>query len=177
MKAYIIFLRGVTPTGKNKVPMTPLRQVLAAAGLSDVRTYIQSGNVLVRSGLTASQVEKLVHDEIKKYFGGDLVVVARTPAQLRQIFKRNPFEGVDTAKTYFTILSNKPDESKVKTLVGQDFHPDMFVVSDKVVYVHCQVGYANTKLNNNFLEKKLGVSATTRNCNTMSKLIELSNAS
>ena len=57
METYIILLRGVMPTGKNKVLMSPLREVLTKAGLSNVRTYIQSGNVLAQSNLTPSQIK------------------------------------------------------------------------------------------------------------------------
>jgi len=174
MKTYIILLRGLMPTGKNKVLMAPLRQVLVDAGFVDVRTYIQSGNVLARSALTGPQVEKIVHHEIEKHFGGDIVVVARTSLQIRQIFADNPFKDVDTARVYFTILGSKPAKEKIKLLAGQAFPPDTFVVTKEAVYIHSPVAYGVTKLNNNFIERTLGVSATTRNYRTMKKLIELS---
>jgi uncharacterized protein (DUF1697 family) len=78
MKTYIILLRGVMPTGKNKVPIALLRAALEKAGLKNVRTYIQSGNVVAESSLSQSRIEKLVHDVIKKRFGGDIAVLART---------------------------------------------------------------------------------------------------
>src|SRR5574341_2377558 len=111
MKTYIILLRGLMPIGKNKVLMTPLRQVLMDAGFVDVRTYIQSGNVLARSVLTRSQVETVVHNEIGKHFGGDIAVLARTPLQVRQIFANNPFKDVDAAKVYFTILGRSEEHT------------------------------------------------------------------
>ena len=174
MKRYIILLRGLMPTGKNKVLMAPLRQVLVDAGFLDVRTYIQSGNVLARSALTRAQVEGLVHDQIEKHFGGDIVVVARTSLQVRQIFADNPFQDSDTATVYFTILGSRPSKEKIKLLAGQTFLPDTFVVTSEAVYIHSPVAYGITKLNNNFVERTLGVSATTRNYRTMKKLIELS---
>ena len=176
MKTYIVLLRGLMPTGKNKVLMAPLRQVLVDAGFVDVRTYIQSGNVLTRSVLTGPQIEKVVHHEIEKHFGGDITVLALTSLQLRQIFADNPFKDVDTAKVYFTILGSKPAKEKIKLLAGQAFPPDNFVVTNKAVYVHCPVAYGLTKLNNNFIERTLEVSATSRNYRTMTKLIELSDA-
>jgi uncharacterized protein (DUF1697 family) len=176
MKTYIILLRGLMPTGKNKVLMAPLRQVLVNAGFVDVRTYIQSGNVLARSALTRSQVEKFVHQEIEKHFGGDIVVLARTLLQVRQIFADNPFKDVDTARVYFTILGSKPAKEKIKLLAEQAFPPDNFVVTHEAVYIHSPVAYGLTKLNNNFIEHTLEVSATTRNYRTMKKLIELSGA-
>jgi uncharacterized protein (DUF1697 family) len=176
MKTYIILLRGLMPTGKNKVLMTPLRQVLVDAGFVDVHTYIQSGNVLAQSALTGSQVEKVVHHEIQKHFGGDIVVLARTSLQLQQIFADNPFKDADTAKVYFTILGSRPSKEKIKLLAEQTFLPDTFVVTNEAVHIHSPVAYGLTKLNNNFIERTLGVSATTRNYRTMKKLLEMSHA-
>ena len=156
--------------------MAPLRQVLVDAGFVDVRTYIQSGNVLARSALTGSQVEKVVHQEIEKHFGGDIVVLARTSLQVRQIFADNPFKDADTAKVYFTILRSRPSEEKIQWLASQRFLPDTFVVTHEAIYIHSPVAYGLTKLNNNFIERTLEVSATTRNYRTMKKLIELSDA-
>lgn len=156
--------------------MTPLRQVLVEAGFVDVRTYIQSGNVFARSALTGPQVEKVVHHEIKKHFGGDIVVTARTSLQIRKIFAANPFKDADTAKVYFTILGSKPTEEKIKLLAGLAFPPDTFVGTNEVVYIRAPIAYGLTKLNNNFIERTLEVSATTRNYRTMKKLIELSDA-
>jgi uncharacterized protein (DUF1697 family) len=175
METYVILLRGVMPTGKNRVPMGPLREVLGEAGLENVRTYIQSGNVIARSGLSAGEVEALVHDQIEAHFGGDLAVLARTPDQLAAILEGNPFEGVDTAKVYFTILAGRPEADGVAELEAgaEDFAPDRVVITDEAAYVHCPNGYGRTKLNNSYLERMLGVAATTRNTNTMGKLVEM----
>ncbi len=176
MQPYIILLRGLMPTGKNKVLMAPLRQVLVDAGFADVQTYIQSGNVIARSALTSSQVEAVVHDEIGRHFGGDIVVVARTPLQIRQIFSGNPFHEADTAKVHFTLLQSHPAEEKINLLMSQEFHPDSFSVTREVVYCYCPVAHGLTRLNNNYLERTLGVSATTRNFRTMAKLTEMGDA-
>ena len=174
MKQFLIFLRGVMPVGKNKVPMAQLRDVLTKAGLSDVQTYIQSGNVLARSERNNTQIEELIHNEIQKHLGGDIAVVAKTAEQVKQIFKNNPFTNVETTKVYFTLLQTKPDADKVNELSQQTFPPDEFVISDQVIYLHCPERYGLTRLSNNYFEKKLGISATSRNYNTMKKMIALS---
>jgi uncharacterized protein (DUF1697 family) len=74
MKTHAIFLRGVTPTGKNKVPMAELRAALTRAGLLDVQTYIQSGNVVARSRLARSALQAPVHDVIAQSIGADITV-------------------------------------------------------------------------------------------------------
>jgi len=98
MKTQIILLRGVTPMGKNKVPMATLRTALEQAGLKDVRTYIQSGNVLVSSNLGQRRLEQLVHDVIEENCGGDLAVLAREAPYFENALARNPFAGQDPAR-------------------------------------------------------------------------------
>lgn len=174
VRDYVILLRAVMPSGKNKVPMARLREVLTGAGLDAVRTYIQSGNVLARSELAADQVERLVHDEIQRHFGGDLAVLARTPSQLGDILARNPFTAPDPSKLLFTVLAEEPDPDRVAELTRQRFPPDEFAVTPAVVYLHCPQGYGRSKLSNNFFEERLGVAATTRNSRTMVKLVGMS---
>lgn len=78
MKTYVILLRGVTPTGKNRVPMAELRSALTDAGLTDVQTYIQSWNVIAKSKLNQSAVQSFVHKVISDGIGVDLAVIVRT---------------------------------------------------------------------------------------------------
>jgi uncharacterized protein (DUF1697 family) len=174
MKTYIVLLRGVMPVGKNKVPMAQLRQVLTDAGFKDVRTYIASGNVILRTDLLPSALEKRVHDLIKKHIGPDLVVVARTGAQLRKILDGNPLKKENISRVFYTMFAQKPDKQKVKELLAQDFSSEEVFINNDIAYVYIPENYTLSKLANNSLEKLLGVSATTRNINTMRKLIELS---
>lgn len=105
MKKYAIFLRGVTPTGKNRVPMADLRAALSSAGLLDVQTYIQSGNVIAKSVLAQSSVESLVHEVIFREIGADIAVIARTHEQLRKVMEGNPFPLSGASRTYFSLFS------------------------------------------------------------------------
>ena len=174
MNTYIILLRGVTPTGKNKVLMMPLRTALEQAGLQDVRTYIQSGNIIAGTRLSQFELERLVHDVIAKQFGGDIVVVARTVRQFRNILNRNPFEQADPAKLFFTVLASKPDKHVVKEFLAPGYSPDEVRVIGDTVYLLVADQYSYVKANNNYIERKLRVSATTRVYRTMAKLLELS---
>jgi uncharacterized protein (DUF1697 family) len=141
METYIILLRGVMPTGKNKVLMAPLRAALEASGLEEVRTYIQSGNVVARSNLRQSQLETLVHEVIEERFGGDIAVLARTASSFQDILKRNPFANVDTTKLYFTLLATEPEEQRVKAFLLGGYSPDQVTVIGDVVYVLCATQY------------------------------------
>ena len=174
MKTYVILLRGVTPTGKNKVLMAPLRAALIRAGLKDVRTYIQSGNVIAASDLSRPRLEKRVHNVIEKHSGEDITVIARTAEQFCNILKRNPFTHADTSKLYFTLFASPPDPNLTKDFLSIDFSPDAVRVIDNVIYTRYATKYSDSKFNNNFFEHKLKKAATTRNFNTMTKLVALS---
>lgn len=175
MKTTIVLLRAVTPTGKNKVPMAQLREVLTQAGFANVRTYIQSGNALVDTDLSAKEVEARVHDLIRQRIGPDLAIVARTRAQLQKVLAENPFkEGYDISRVFFASFSESPPRETVESLLAQDFSPEKLAINGHTAYMYIPGIYGRVKLSNNFLERKLGVSATTRNFNTLNKLIEMS---
>lgn len=174
-RTYIVLLRGVTPSGKNKVPMGELREVLARACFENVRTYIQSGNALVDTTLFAREVEEQVHELIKSLIGPELVVVARTRMELQRVLDDNPFkEGYDISRVFFVLFADSPPAHKVKELLAQDFGDEKLAVTEHAAYLYIPGAYGRGKLSNNYLEKKLGVSATMRNANTMRKLIEMS---
>jgi uncharacterized protein (DUF1697 family) len=174
MYRYIILLRGVTPTGKNKVLMAPLRAALEYAGLTDVQTYIQSGNVIATSDLSQADLETLVHEVIKRQFGGDIAVLVRTVSYFRTILGRNPFPQADTAKLYFTLLASIPEAHAVNEFLALGYAPDQVQVIDDMVYVLCATKYSDVKANNNFIERKLKVVATTRVYKTIANLVVLS---
>jgi uncharacterized protein (DUF1697 family) len=178
MSTSIVLLRGVMPSGKNKVPMAQLRDVLTEAGFGNVRTYVQSGNVLVDSGLSAQDVGKCVQELIKKHIGPDLVVVVRTGPELHTVLDENPFQqGFDISRVFFVVLSQIPTSDKVQELSVQDFGAEKLAFSRTrdAAYMYIPGPYGRGRLSSNFLEKKLGVSATMRNFNTISRLVAMSN--
>ncbi|AYN21850.1 DUF1697 domain-containing protein [Alcaligenes aquatilis] len=174
MNTQILLLRGVMPTGKNKVLMAPLRAALEAAGLRDVRTYIQSGNTIVSTELEQPELEQLVHHAIKDKLGGDIQVIARTPAYFMQVMENNPFKHQNPSQLYFTLLRSPADSTLLQAFHALEHAPDQVRVIGDIAYIVCASRYRDLKANNNFIERKLKVVATTRNFNTMSKLIALS---
>jgi uncharacterized protein (DUF1697 family) len=174
MKTYAILLRGVTPTGKNRVPMAELRPALANAGLMDVRTYIQSGNIFAKSQLNQSAIESLVHRVIADEIGADIAVIVRTHDQIMRVMERNPFPVAAASRTYFSLLASSPTASLARELRQVNFAPDEVSVTDDTIYTLYATKHSDSKFNNNFFERKLKVTATTRNFNTMSRLLELS---
>jgi len=173
MNTYIILLRGLTPTGKNKVLMTPLRSAPSKAGLRNVQTYIQSGNVIASADLSQPALEQLVHEVISKNFGGDIAVLARRPKQFSDILNHNPFRIADRTKLYFTLLASEPQIYLLQEFLNTDFTPDQVLYINNTIYTLYATKLSDSKFNNNYFERKLKVTATTRNLNTITKLGEL----
>lgn len=173
MPRYVILLRGVMPTGRNRVPMAELRTALTEAGLSDVRTYIQSGNVIAASGLDAATVERLVHDTIREKIGAEIAVIVRTPEELRRVLVENPFPDADRGKLYYTLFQTPPDPARLAGLLALDCAPDAIRATGTALYTCYATRHSDSRFTNNFFESKLKVKATTRNFNTMTRLLEM----
>jgi len=174
METFIALLRGINVSGKNLIKMNQLTQALAEAGLINVRTYIQSGNVVYESATDQPVIdEKVISDIIRDRFGFDVPVQLIRRNELIQIHDQNPFindRGLPVDKLHLTVLNSTPDFALLSKIGADSFLPDEFFVSGRAVYLYCPEGYGRTKLTNTFFEKKLKVSATTRNWATVVKL-------
>jgi uncharacterized protein (DUF1697 family) len=173
--AYIAMLRGINVSGRNKIKMPDLQALFAGLGHTDVTTYIQSGNVVFESAeRRAAAVGAAIERRIARELGFDVPVVLRTKAELAKVIAANPFAEDDLAKVHVTFLAKKPVAALVRALADHASPPDDFRIVGREVYLLCPRGYGITKLNNTFWERKLGVVSTTRNWNTIKKLLELS---
>jgi uncharacterized protein (DUF1697 family) len=174
MTTYILLVRGVTPSGRNKLSMARFREALEKAGFAHVRTYIQSGNALVDTDLPAHMVEESVRELIRNEIGPDLVVLARTGAQLEEALGANPFtEGYDISRVFFVFFAKTPPAEKVRELLSLDLSPEKLAFGENTAYLYIPGLYGRGTLSGNFLEKKLGVPATMRNSNTMNRLVRM----
>lgn len=181
MKTYIALLRGINVSGQKKIKMADLKTMLEDLGLTSVITYIQSGNIIFKDDKSdLNALEALIKNGIIEAFGYDVPVLVRTPETLASIYENNPFleklknEEIEEKKMFFTLLSNTPDPMAVKELTSNSYEEE-FLITNEVVYFYAINGYGRTKLHNNFFEKKLKSTATTRNLKTVIKLLELSN--
>ena len=171
MKTYIIILRGINVSGKNKLPMADLRELLNDLGLQNVQTYIQSGNIILDAEETKSIVCKKIKEGINSKFGYDVPVLARTVEEWKKAIDENPYANrEDDKKMYFTFLGAIPKE---KTIAVNKAAGDEYTIVNDTVYLYCEGGYGKTKLSNNLFERKLKVTATTRNYKTTMKLMEM----
>jgi uncharacterized protein (DUF1697 family) len=175
---YAALLRGINLGSHKRVAMADLRGLVEGLGCSDVRTYVQSGNVVFRSRLGSAGVRKAIERAIRDQLGHDVTVVIRTRRQLGQLVENNPFVGpkAQAKALYMTFLAEKPERARLRQLEEQSFEPERFEVTGENVYLFFPNGYGRVKLNNAMLERTLGVAATTRNWRTVTALAELTAA-
>lgn len=174
MPTYIALLRGINVSGQKKIKMAELRSLLADSGLQQVQTYLQSGNVVFQSEATAEEAAQKVEQLIREHYGYTVKVVIKIPAELHQIVAESPFVDQETNLLYVTFLAEKPGSDQLEKLQAGDYSPEAYVLHEKIIYIFAANGYGRAKLNNNFLEKKLKVAATTRNWKTVNALLEMS---
>lgn len=176
---YVAFLRGINVSGKRKVPMAELRAMCERLNLQNVKTYIQSGNIVFKSSMVqTNDIAILLHNEIQKHFNFNVPVIVKTVNELSQIIEKNPFvsqEDITANRIYFVLLNSLPAIELLENLSEETFENEEYVVIDNCLYLKCALGYGKAKLNNNLIERKLKVLATTRNYRTMNKLQELCN--
>ncbi len=175
--AFVALLRGINVGGKNKLPMKALVGLFEEAGCRDVRTYIQSGNVVYRAGSHLGKaVPASVAKAIERELGLQVPMVIRTAAELAAVVQENPFlkQGVDPKFLHVAFLAGKPTKAQVRALDPERSPRDEFVVSGRELYLHCPEGMARTKLTNAYLDSKLETVSTVRNWKTVNVLAEWS---
>jgi uncharacterized protein (DUF1697 family) len=176
---HVALLRGINVGGKNLLPMTELADIFAQAGCKEVRTCIQSGNVIFSAPPSAlKELPELITERIAKRFGYRIPVVLRTTQQLGRTIGDNPFllSGAAEKTLHVYFLKDLPDASAVRDLDIARSLPDSFRVSDREVYLHLPNGMARTKLTNAYFDSRLSTTSTARNWATVLKLFDLMRA-
>jgi uncharacterized protein (DUF1697 family) len=178
MTRQIAFLRGINVGGHRRVGMADLRDLLTDLGYGDVRTYLQSGNVVLTSRAAARRVERELEQQIAAGLGVDLKVLVRTRAELAGVIERDPFGdvAVDPSRYLVSFLSTKPDAAVVRELARVDVAPAQFVVSGREIYAWHPDGMGRSELSKLLSEQRIGVTMTGRNWNTLTKLLALADA-
>ncbi|MEW2376105.1 DUF1697 domain-containing protein [Micromonospora sp. NPDC047812] len=177
MDRWVALLRGVN-VGGAKVAMADLRRLVAGLGHEDVRTYLQSGNVVFGSTVRdadalARGIERAVADEL----GLTVPVLVRSGRELTAVAGGNPYADRedDPTRLLVVFLATAPGRSAVDALAVPGGENLAFTVAGREVYLHYpDGGYGRSKFTNNHLEKKLGVVATTRNWRSVQALAEMS---
>ena len=177
MKTYISMLRGINVGGHNLINMKDLKQMYEAMKFKNVRTYLQSGNVVFSyNDLPDSKISGMIEKQIEKSFGLIISVIIRNTQELEKIIASNPFlkKGkYDFAKIAVLFLNDLPDKELAASLQNPSANSDEFYISGKEIYLNCPDGLGRTKLNSNFFERKLKLITTGRNWNTICALFEM----
>lgn len=172
MATHVAFLRGINLGPTKKVSMPRLRELADGLGYTDVRTYINSGNLILTTTDAAATIEQRLAEAIAADLGLSVDVAVRTPARLAAIVAGNPFP--DGNPTYVTVaFLTKAAPADAKRRVAQvATEKEPYVFSGQEVYVHYTDGQAGSKLAARFSDI-IGVSATVRNLRTVTKVLEL----
>ena len=176
MTLYIALLRGINVSGQKMIRMVELKQMFEAMGFTQVQTYIQTGNIWFESGEEETRLRTQIQQEIETVYGFDVPVVIRTVQELEQVIVDCPFPANDLPEgesVYVAHLQEAPTQMGIDRLLSYNNGIDELRIQGREVYILYRQSAGRSKLTNNLIEKKLGVIATTRNWNTVNKLVDM----
>ncbi len=160
--------------GKHRIRMNDLKKTLTAQGFINVRTYIQSGNLVFDSEENdPRRLAEMLGRIITDAFGFAVPVVVLGKGELEKIVDGNPFVNerhFDESTLHVTFMTRQPENNHLHEILNIQSPPDEILSAPKAMYLHCPDGYARTRFSNEFFEKKLNTTATTRNWKTVKKL-------
>lgn len=167
-------LRGINVGGHKKVKMSDVAQLYGSLGFTDVRTYVQSGNVVFSTQHEdATRVAKQIEKGLKDALGLNVTVFVRTTSELTDVVEQNPFKKNEPIRVHVTFLSTQPHDVPTDRIEAAKADGELLSVHNREVYLFLPDGQGKTKLSNSFFEKVLNVRATTRNWNTVTALLNM----
>ena len=167
-------LRGINVGGTTKVAMAALRDVCESIGCEDVLTYIQSGNVVLKSKLSAEKLRTALEEAIAAEFGFNPAVMIRTAKEMAAVVDRNPYPKADEKSIHVGFLHAAPDAATKKCLAGIDCAPEEVTVVGRDLYLHLPNGMGRATLPVQLERCLRPTPVTVRNWRTVTKLVELS---
>ncbi|MFF9086491.1 DUF1697 domain-containing protein [Streptomyces sp. NPDC014991] len=177
MTKHVALLRGINVGGRTQIAMADLRALFTALGCEAVQTYLRSGNVVFRApaGQTPAELAARIGKRIADDLGVSVTVLLRTAESLARTVARNPYLGQedDPAKLHVTFLAQEPTAEQAARLEVPAGETAVFTLAGDEIHLHVPDGYGRTRLDNAFIERRLGIPATTRNWRTVTALHEL----
>jgi uncharacterized protein (DUF1697 family) len=173
---YVAFLRGINVGGKNKIKMETLREVCSSLGFSDVKTYINSGNVIFETAKTdEKRLAEKIESAIEKKFGLKIKVIVRSIAEIENIIANNPFDGQfeNDKDLHVFFLDDELPQEKCELLLANNNENEMFAVQNREIFCLLRISVLDSLIGKDYIGKKLKVSATARNWRTVNKILEL----
>ena len=181
MTRYIAFLRAINVAGQKLIKMKELARIFAAAGCKNVRTYIQSGNVIFDSkSMNSAALSKKIERRLQQALGYEVTIIVRPFAEIEAMVRRNPFKKIktdDEVVLFVVFLSQQPKPGPKLPLISIKENLELFEIKDSAAFIVSRrkpngwFGFPNT-----FVEKELGVVGTTRNWNTVNKIVHFAAA-
>jgi uncharacterized protein (DUF1697 family) len=176
MARWIALLRGVNVGGHNKLPMKPLQAALAASGLTDVATYLQSGNIVFSHSGTHAKLAAQISDVIAAKFGFRPSIKLLRHAELTAAATANPFPEAEQAEEGKTLhlffLDGAPAADRAAALDALSTPSERWALVGQVFYLHAPEGFGRSKLALQ-AERKLQTGATSRNWRSVCALLEM----
>ena len=173
MQIFIALIRGINVGGHKKIRMADLKTSCETLGLRDVRTLLQSGNVVFA---TEEKDRARLVKQIQDVLGVEAKVILRTAAELKKVIAANPMPAeAERGPSHFIVmfLDDKPSAAAMNALRDAYAGPEKMELRGTELYIEYGADMGRSKLNNAFIERKLGVAGTARNWNTVTKLLEM----
>ena len=172
---YALLLRGINVGTKNSLPMAELRAMLEAIGCTDVRTYVQSGNAVFGTTLGEAELTRHIEEALEEYMGRPIATTLRTEEELQAIVDGEPFGSLVTKPAYLcvTFLSHEPTKAEVAPLHAAEWGEERFEIAGRDIYTWHPEGQGRSPLAGALGKLKLRGAATTRNWNTVQKLLAM----
>lgn len=172
MNRYVAFLRAINVGGTTIIKMSDLKRTFESFGLEDVKTYIQTGNVIFESKEEkADALEERIERQLEDAVGKQIRLFLRTAREVAQMAKQCPFQPREGEIAYVVILEKKPARKSLEALLSLRTQADDFAIQGREVFV-LRRDRERSLFSNNLVEKTLGVAGTTRNLTTIKKLAE-----
>jgi uncharacterized protein (DUF1697 family) len=174
--SWVALLRAINLGRRRRMAMADLRALLESLGYAEVRTHLQSGNALFEATeKRPGPLEHRIASRIKADLGLAVEVFVRSATQLARVVDENPFvaRGIDPKHLQATFLSAPPPRRIVNRIDREEYAPDEFELGERVIYGHLPNGFMGSRLPD--WEELLGLSATSRSWNTVSRLSTLAN--
>lgn len=171
MTKYIAFLRAINVGGNAVIKMDDLRRMFESFGLVNVQTYIQSGNVIFETDDEDTlTLETRIEGQLEKALGYKVPLFVRTMRELASIAEKPPFQPKEKETVHVVFMGRSPDKKSVQTLMSYKSEADDFLVKGREAY-NLRHNKDKSMFSNNWVEKILGVTGTTRNLNTVQKIV------
>jgi uncharacterized protein (DUF1697 family) len=179
MIQYVAFLRAINVSGQKLIKMEDLRRMFGMPGIKNVRTFIQSGNVLFETKeADAAKLTAKIEKQLFKELGYGVEVFLRTKEELEDILQNDPFKKETLSKSlamYVTFLSEAPTATQKKELEALSNEVDTFRIRNRELYALIVKDGAKSLFTNMFVERKLKQKGTGRNQTTLNKIVGLLN--